>query len=125
MKYVLFFALVVPLVCVSGFGFLGALTADGHHHTPGCPYAPGTYAVCPMNTLEHLLAWQKTFSRTALPTIAIFVSCLVCAWIYVLTKPHTMRGCYFYARLATQRLRCFFHETQHLFSSGVLHPKAP
>ncbi|MHB1086212.1 MAG: hypothetical protein ACYCZ0_00505 [Minisyncoccota bacterium] len=117
----------LTFLLLGSFGVLhfGMMPPDGQ--MSGCPFM-GEGAVCRMNPLQHLAAWQSAFT-TIIPgqSVASFVLLLLLSLL--LLQHGTQR----FARnkaSPTQgfrvpyRERLFFrHPLREAFSDGILHPK--
>ena len=83
-----------------------------------CPYAAGEQSICPMDTLSHIRSWQ---GFTNVPLVdseagAIATPVLILALIVIALKPLLL------PRRQRQKVVSLYQE---LFSSGILHPRAP
>lgn len=113
--------LLLSLVVVGGFGLV--LMTD-HHHELGCPFMLGEEAVCGMDILDHISAWQQMFS-VAIPALFVLAYSVIivtaCLWKFFdppdfkLSVPSSIRVPIFR----------IFNPCQELFSCGVLNPRAP
>ncbi len=114
--------LTIIFLLIAGFGFVMPMTTDGHHHESGCPFMPGEQSVCMMTPLDHISAWQSTFT-TLVPgafSLILLTLCLVVIASQFFRPPDTGRSP---ARL--QKINIPPSLYQQLFSKGILNPKAP
>ncbi len=126
---------VSGLVVLFLFSFFGiahssmSMGEDGNMTMSNCPFMSGQAAVCNMNPLEHIAAWQGMFmsipqqAGSNLIVLLLTAIALSFLWIINLWRPsinHTYSSNHFFVRkdyipLASQ--------LQELFSSGILNPK--
>jgi hypothetical protein len=81
MKRLLITFVLISFIAIGGFGYHYPVFSD-HHHEPGCPFMPGEQAICQMDVLDHISAWQKSFTAL-LPS---FLVVLILSAFYVLWK---------------------------------------
>ncbi len=123
-KSILLFSAALFLI-VSMPGMAGMLSMDEQGNMPSCPYMSGA-AICKMNPLEHVAAWQSMF--TALPsstgTMAILLfSLLAIVFIRIAWNVNPVE----LALIYTHRFRNkppIPRALQEAFSRGILNPKA-
>ena len=104
-------------------GSFGVMAMSNHHHEPGCPFMPGEQAICSMNALDHLTAWQNAFTVT-LPNVVLYI--LLAAAVLFIWK-------YFSPPDLFVRQLLYNHRREHLpaplyqelLSGGILNPRAP
>lgn len=68
---------------VAAFGVMISMMGSGHEMMSGCPFADGGAAICPMNVVAHIAAWQSYFVATIpflllgalLALVTFFVAC--------------------------------------------------
>lgn len=118
-------ALTFLLLGSFGVPHLGMMPLDGQ--MSGCPFM-GEGAVCKMNPLEHLAAWQSAFTTT-LPgqSLASFVLLLLLSLLllqrarqsFARDKASPIQG----FRVRNRVRFSFYHPLKEAFSDGVLHPK--
>jgi hypothetical protein len=110
------FVLIV-YVYLAVFGLLAM-----HHHdmsTAGCPYMIGENSICQMDTVAHIEAW-KDASTSTLSIVYILLASVAIAVVFLrYASPPLCAGTH--ARHKTPWTTLY----QQLFSSGILHPKAP
>lgn len=113
--------ILLSYIWISVFGLLQ--TSHMSHMASGshdCPYMVGQHSICPMDAFHHLQAWQA-FSTVIVP---LFEVLLLAACLFV-----TVQLCYLspprfsYLRQRHGNFPIPLH--QHLFSQGILNPKAP
>lgn len=118
------YSLIALLFLITaGFGFMVPMTMDGHHHEPGCPFMPGEQSICMMTPLDHIAAWQSTFT-TLVPDAVKLVLLALC---FVAILPQLFRPP---DKLRRSLITVFTLDLppplyQQLFSQGILNPKAP
>lgn len=117
----------LALLVLGSFGVLhfGMMPSDGQ--MSGCPFM-GEGAVCRMDPLEHLAAWQSAFTAT-IPgqSVASFVLLLLLSLLllqhgrqrFARKKASPTRG----FRVPYRGRLFFHHPLQEAFSDGILHPK--
>lgn len=112
--------ILTTFLIVGGFGMMAM---GNHHHEPGCPFMPGEQAICDMNALDHISAWQNAFTVT-LPTL--FVYLLLAVVVLFIWKYYSPPD-FFVRRLLPicNRDPVSVPLYQELFSSGILNPRAP
>ncbi len=114
--------LTITFVAIAGFG---VFAMPSHHHEPGCPFMQGEHTICPMNTAEHLSAWQNVFTSTQ-PTVSLLILSTV-TLVLVSWRKNNL------PRMFPIRLKLYSSDSpavlpslfQVLFSDGILNPKAP
>ena len=122
------FALAVVAFLLGGtFNLAHASMSMEDGQMSGCPSMLGMSAICTMSPLEHIAAWQSTF--TSLPSeqnsFFALLLLLVVAFSFVLLKrifgppKHSVQECPTFSSRADLRVPIF----QELFSNGILHPK--
>jgi len=112
----------IAFVAIAVFGVF-AMTSN--HHELGCPFMPGQHAMCPMNTSQHISAWQNVFTST-LPTLSILIFSLITFVLVSCQNNNLLRV--FPKRLNLHSCDCAVllpSLYQQLFSSSILNPKAP
>ena len=64
MKFILSTITLIAFILVGGFGFLHAFQMTEHDHMEmsPCPFMKGHEVICNMDALEHISAWQSTFT---------------------------------------------------------------
>ncbi len=115
--------ILIAFVTLSGFGVLTMTGMDGHHHEPGCPFMRGEQAICNMTVLDHITAWQNTFTAIV-PILFVylqFVAIVLLVWKYHSPPDFFVRR--LLSRCTEEHASVPFY--QQLFSSGILNPKAP
>ena len=123
MKSVIVALILIAFVTLGGFGVFAMAGMDGHHHEPGCPFMPGEQAICAMTALDHISAWQSTFTTT-LPTLFVYLLLAVAVlFVWKYYSPPDL----FVRQLLPSRNREPISVSlyQELFSNGILNPKAP
>ncbi len=93
-----------------------------HYHEPGCPFMIGEQSICPMGLLEHIRAWQSTFT-VLIPYIflLIMILCLILI-LWSFTHPPNLS---FLVGQKTKQTSSHNLLYQELYSGGILNPKAP
>lgn len=87
-----------------------------------CPFMPGTQSVCIMNMFDHILAWKDSFTFVLIKSLLFVMLVLFVLYRLFLYKPNILvRIRKLQHRTASYQLPLFVL----LFSSGILHPKAP
>ncbi len=117
----------LTFLLLGSFGVLhfGMMPPDGQ--MSGCPFMGGG-AVCRMDPLEHLAAWQSAFTVT-IPgqSVASLVLLLLLSLLLLRHGRHRFpRKKILPTRdfRVPHRVRFFFHHPlQEAFSDGILHPK--
>jgi len=108
---------LIAYVYLAVFGLLAM-----HHHdmsTVGCPYMIGEHSICQMDTVAHIDAWKDT-STSTLPIVYILFASVVIAVVFLrYTSPPLC------ARTHARHKTAWITLYQQLFSSGILHPRAP
>jgi hypothetical protein len=119
------FNLLIATLLLTTFlliGSVGVMAMTSHHHEPGCPFMPGEMAICMMDALDHITAWQKSFTIT-LPTLVTFLLLVSLIWAWKFEGPPRQLVRYMMERRSTFIEKPSLY--QELFSSGILNPKAP
>lgn len=98
---------------------------DKQGNMPGCPYMNGV-AVCKMNPLQHVAAWQSMF--TALPSSSdlmalLLLVLLAIVFIRVVRTVHTVEAALLYNQRFKYRSHVAHHVLQEAFAKGVLNTK--
>lgn len=94
--------------------------AHSDSNTHNCPYMMGQHSICPMEVFHHLGGWQA-YSKVIIPLLEIllFIGWLsVARFIRDISPPQFL---YIKKRYGFALIPFL----QHLFSQGILHPKAP
>lgn len=127
-KKILLVSLLIALMFVGGFGvFHFGMDMDMDGGMSGCP-SVGMAAMCEMNPLEHISAWQGAF--TTLPytntltlliisLLALFFSLVWIGRIPIRLPLAPVRP----VRYTRRGEKPVIHLFQELFSSGILNPK--
>ncbi len=111
--------LLAIMVIMAVFGVPFALS--NMHHDVGCPYMPGTDAMCPVGFLAHLGHWQTAFLGVIINTFAFYILALAFFGITAFARPPDRHYI---------RLRSYDRRTprstllQILFARGLIHSKA-
>lgn len=123
MKSILAICILIAFATFGGFGMLAISGMDGHHEEVGCPFMPGEQVICDMNALDHISAWQNTFTITVPP---LFVYMLLFGVVLFVWKYYTSPDL-FVRRSSSHPFEEYIAVSfyQELFSSGILNPKAP
>ncbi|KND51884.1 MAG: hypothetical protein ABA06_01325 [Parcubacteria bacterium C7867-001] len=109
----------ILLVLVVPFLMLILMAMPMDHSMGGCPFMQGEASLCSMSILDHLTNWQQTFAITLVEVLTFAIPVLAVAWLWLtVLKPERPPG---YRR----RFYPAPPLLQELFSSGILHPKAP
>ena len=124
-KSILLFSAALFLI-VSMPGMAGMLSMDEQGNMPSCPYMNGA-AVCKMNPLEHVAAWQSMF--TALPVSTGLIAVLLFAllalvFIRIAWSVHTVEPALLYNHRFRNRPPISRHSLQEAFAKGILNTKA-
>lgn len=113
-------------VTVGVFGFLYPfMMIGGHSHGSGCLYMLGEQALCPMDSLEHFVAWQKTFTSVVSSQLLVIFSILS---VLAISFSFRIRLNLFLKNIFRTRSLEYIltiNPYQFLFSKGIFHPKAP
>lgn len=72
------------LVGVAGVAYSSAMMGHDTGRMVGCPFASGETVLCPMNILEHIISWQKTFA--ALPPASAFLVLLAFVFLALVVR---------------------------------------
>ncbi len=106
-------------------GMSGMMSMDEQGNMPSCPYMNGA-AVCKMNPLEHVAAWQSMFTAlpvgTGLMTVLLF-ALLALVFIRIAWSVHTVDSAILYNHRFRYRPHIARHALQEAFSKGILNPK--
>lgn len=123
MKSILAICILIAFATFGGFGMLAIGGMGGHHEEVGCPFMPGEQAICDMNALDHISAWQNTFTVTV-PSLFIYTFLLgLVLFVWKYYNPPDLFVRRLSSRLSEYYISISFY--QELFSSGILNPKAP
>ena len=131
-KYILFFA----VVAFFSVGFLGlghttmVMDPDGAMPVDNCVMPGMTEALCQMNPLEHIAAWQGMFASVLnqsdvsllLASLLTLILGALIVYAWHSTLPLLIRVLRHPSRYRSERIP-FIRPLQEAFSSGILHPK--
>jgi len=113
---------------VMSFWGLYSMPMDEHGKMSNCPFM-GAAAVCRMNPLEHLAAWQNMFTIPPQKNILVFLILFLVAFLAALlsrnfwrtrAKESVSTKSLYYKRTNAASIR---NPLQEAFSDGILHPK--
>ena len=126
--------LTLGLVAFLMIGFFGfshssmAMGEDGNMTMSNCPFMSGQAAVCNMDPLEHIAAWQSMFtsipSQTGSTLILMLLAALALAFLWTHLWRPPIDCTYTPSRFFVRRDYIPpVSPLQELFSSGILNPK--
>ncbi|MBY0473326.1 hypothetical protein K2Q00_03565 [Patescibacteria group bacterium] len=129
-------AKILLLFGLATFLFLGVfgmphsmiMGPDGNMTMSNCPFMSGQAAVCNMNPLEHIAAWQSmftsTFQQNGSTLILLLLAALALALVWTrLRWPTSQRALRPLFRIARRETYLPPPLLQELFSNGILNPK--
>ncbi len=114
-------------LCVSfGFAYLHIKSMDTMD-MPGCPFMNEFTTVCSMSPIEHIQAWQHTFTVIAdvgMAVLLLLIAAFALLGSYLFQgfwpKPHTVS---FHTQTPPTRNPQLRNYLQEAFSRGILNPK--
>lgn len=114
------FLLFIVFVGSMGVGFM---VASHHHHGSGCPFMLDVDAVCNMDIIDHVFAWQHMFVAINTDSYMMFIVFVVLVFLRLALYPELFQGRYIY-----RRDRDIEHNIHNLFlllfSNGILNSTA-
>lgn len=125
-----------PLFALAVFAFLFGGTFNLAHagmsmedgQMSGCPFVPGMSAICTMNPLEHIAAWQSMFTIVPAEKTFAFLLLFLFALLAVRALRTKIRWTFDLLQSYTspQRTSNVFvprYALQEAFSDGIINPK--
>jgi len=125
MKFFVLSATALFLVGSLGFSYFGMEMEVGGEMA-NCPFMPGQAAICTMNPLEHIAAWQNVFTGLAQENILVFLACASLIFFFVRRlrgESHILSAPVPYMLRRRVEIPIVLSPLGEAFLRGTLHPK--
>jgi len=118
---------IVAFFAVGVLGLTYGMPMDSSGQMSNCPFL-GVTALCKMNPMEHMAAWQNMFaavpSKTAPELAALLLLALfVVAFLKDIWNSKKLELVPVFSQRFREKTFVVSSPLQELFSSGILHPK--